>query len=93
MPLPGDQVTGPHRQGQSTMDHEVEAGAQHLRDHLRRTHHPRQQPTMHQIQIHRLSDTPHSNCIRGRNARTAEEISSLINMVIWSVIYGMMGGF
>jgi hypothetical protein len=34
--LPGHQISRPHRQGQGTMDHAVEAGAQRLRDHLRR---------------------------------------------------------
>ena len=36
MSLPGDQIAGPHRTRQDTMDHEVEASAQRVRDHLRR---------------------------------------------------------
>ena len=36
MPLPGDPIPGPHRTGQGTMDHAVEASAQRVRDHLRR---------------------------------------------------------
>jgi len=36
MPVPGDQIPGPHRARQGTMDHAVEASAQRVRHHLRR---------------------------------------------------------
>ena len=36
MSVPGDQVPGPDRARQDTMDHQVEAGAQRVRHHLRR---------------------------------------------------------
>ena len=36
MPLPGDQIAGPHRGRPGTMDHALEASAQRVRDHLRR---------------------------------------------------------
>lgn len=45
--LPGDLVTGPDRTRQGTMDHPVEAGAERVRDHLRRQNVPQQhQPEM-----------------------------------------------
>ena len=38
VPLPGHPITGPHRQGQGTMGHEVEARPERVRHHLRRPH-------------------------------------------------------
>ena len=46
VPLPGHPIPGPHRQGPGTMGHQVEAGPQRVRHHLRRPHHPERGLTM-----------------------------------------------
>ena len=46
VPVPGDPVAGPHREGPGTMGDQVEAGPQRVRHHLRRPHHPERGLTM-----------------------------------------------
>ncbi len=53
VPVPGDPIPGPDRQGQGTMGHQVEAGPERLRDHLRRPPRPSTTINRSRCQLHR----------------------------------------
>ena len=55
VPVPGDQIARPHRQGPGTMGHAVETGPQRVRHHLRRPDH---------TERHQLDARPRSTVYR-----------------------------